>query len=66
MTKYFVWIKDTHSSPTPQIWHGEQKDGNGKPKPTLFIKELPMIEESLSVATLAQMYPCEDDNKAKP
>ena len=59
MTKFFVYIADTHGLPMPQIWHNSITDGNGKAKPTLFMKELDAQEEMLSVSSLAAKYPYE-------
>ena len=60
--KYFVWVKNIHGSPEPQIWHDKVTDGNGKAKDTLAIYELALVEQSLSIASLEKLYPYE----AKP
>lgn len=52
---YFVWIKG-FQHPEAQIWNEKLVDGNGKPKPYLFIKELAPYEENCSLNTLSEMY----------
>lgn len=57
--KYFVWIKNNHGAPEAQLWSDRLTDGNNKAKETLFIRELPLVEQSLNINTLAGMYPYE-------
>lgn len=58
---YFVWIKG-FQNPEAQIWNEKLVDGNGKPKPYLFIKELAPYEEKFNLDDLCKFYPFE----AKP
>lgn len=60
MTKYFVWVANTHGRPEGQIWFGEQKDGNGKVKATLAKHEMSEEEGQIGIRALAEKYPYEN------
>lgn len=53
--KYFVYV-DGSQGPQPQIWNGKQTDGNGKDKPFLFIKQLSVLEQDLTLDQLTEIY----------
>ena len=59
MTKYFVWIKNSHGVPEAQIWFGKQTDGNGKVKEVLAIHEIPVLLVNPSIRALEEIYPYE-------
>lgn len=55
MTKYFVWVQSL-LGPKPQIWNGEQVDGNDKAKSFIFKRKLELYEENLGLDMLAKFY----------
>jgi hypothetical protein len=59
MTKFFVYIKNSHGLPEPQIWHSMITDGNGKAHKTLMLHEIKPEEDILSLNSLAIKYPYE-------
>jgi hypothetical protein len=57
--KYFVYVRNSHGLPEPQIWHSMITDGNGKAKQTLMLHEIKPEDDMLSLGSLAAKYPYE-------
>lgn len=51
MSKYFAW-----TNCGPQIWYDLPSDGNGKSKPSIFVRKLEPYEINLSLDELAKIY----------
>lgn len=56
MTKFFVYVANSHGLPEPQIWHSAMTDGNGKAKETLAIHEMSEADDKMTIRELIARY----------
>lgn len=52
----FVWIQGVNG-PAPQIWHEDQKTGEGKEKPCLQSYKISKAEAERRIVDLMEAYP---------